>query len=76
MEHRLLLLHTLGIVGGEITMPKLVDVFSSTPARLLGLHPQEGSIAPGSDTDVVAFDQAVDALLSASTQMQNSDYTP
>jgi dihydropyrimidinase len=63
-------------VGGEITMPKLVDVFSSAPARLFGLYPQKGVIAPGSDADVVVFDPAADAVISAATQMQNIDYTP
>jgi dihydropyrimidinase len=76
VEHRLLILHTLGVVGGEISMPKLVDVFSSAPARLFGLFPQKGVIAPGSDADVVIFDPAGDAVISAATQTQNIDYTP
>jgi len=76
VEHRLLLLHTLGVMGGEISMPKLVDVFSSTPARLFGLYPQKGVIAPGSDADVVVFDPHTEAVISAATQMQNIDYTP
>ncbi len=76
VEHRLALLHTLGVVGGEISMAKLVDVFSSTPARLFGLYPQKGVIAPGSDADVVVFDPSVDGVISAATQSQNIDYTP
>jgi dihydropyrimidinase len=76
VEHRLLLLHTLGVMGGEISMAKLVDVFSSAPARLFGLYPQKGVIAPGSDADVVVFDPSVDGVISAATQSQNIDYTP
>ena len=76
VEHRLLILHTLGVVGGEIGMPKLVDVFSSAPARLFGLYPQKGVIAPGSDADVVVFDPSVEAVICAATQVQNIDYTP
>jgi dihydropyrimidinase len=76
VEHRLFILHTLGVGGGEISMPKLVEVFSSAPARLFGLYPQKGVIAPGSDADVVVFDPAVDWVISAATQMQNIDYTP
>jgi dihydropyrimidinase len=76
VEHRLFILHTLGVKGGEITMPRLVDVFSSAPARLFGLYPQKGVIAPGSDADVVVFDPSVDWVISAATQMQNIDYTP
>jgi len=67
VEHRLLILHTLGVVGG---------VFSSAPARLFGLYPQKGVIAPGSDADVVVFDPSVEAVISAATQVQNVDYTP
>jgi dihydropyrimidinase len=76
VEHRLFILHTLGVKGGEISMPKLVDVFSSAPARLFGLYPQKGVIAPGSDADVVVFDPSVDGVISAATQVQNIDYTP
>ena len=57
-------------------MPKLVDVFSTAPARLFGLYPQKGVIAPGSDADVVVFDPSVDGVITAATQMQNIDYTP
>jgi dihydropyrimidinase len=57
-------------------MAKLVDVFSSAPARLFGLYPQKGVIAPGSDADVVVFDPSVDGVISAATQTQNIDYTP
>jgi dihydropyrimidinase len=76
VEHRLALLHTLGVVGGEITMPQLVDVFSSAPARLFGFYPQKGVIAPGSDADVLVFDPTGEGVISAATQMQNIDYTP
>jgi len=57
-------------------MAKLVDVFSSAPARLFGLYPQKGVIAPGSDADIVVFDPSAEAVISAATQMQNVDYTP
>jgi dihydropyrimidinase len=76
VEHRLVILHTLGVKSAQISMSKLVDVFSSTPARLFGLYPQKGVIAPGSDADVVIFDPSVSWTISAATQMQNVDYTP
>ena len=76
VEHRLLILHTLGVVGGQIGMPKLVDVFSTAPAKLFGYYPRKGVIAPGADADLVVFDPSVDAVISAATQMQNVDYTP
>lgn len=76
IEHRLFILHTLGVMGGEISVSKMVDVFSSMPARLFGMYPQKGVIAPGSDADVVVFDPTVDWVISAAQQMQNIDYTP
>ena len=76
VEHRLFLLHTLGVVAGELDMSRMVDVFSSMPARLFGLYPQKGVIAPGSDADVVVFDPAAEWVISATNQLQNVDYTP
>lgn len=76
IEHRLLLLHTLGVAGGRISMGKLVDVFSTTPAKLFGMYPQKGTVAPGSDADLVIFDPTAQGTISAATQTQNVDYTP
>jgi len=76
VEHRLQILHTKGVCRDEITMSKLVDVFSTGPARLFGLYPQKGTIAPGSDADIVIFDPSVDGVITAATQLQSIDYTP
>lgn len=76
VEHRLFILHTLGVVAGEIDITKMVDVFSSMPAKLFGMYPQKGVIAPGSDADLVVFDPGVEWVISAARQMQNVDYTP
>lgn len=76
VEHRLFILHTFGVAAGEISITRMVDVFSSMPARLFGMYPQKGVIAPGSDADVVVFDPDSDWVISAARQMQNVDYTP
>jgi dihydropyrimidinase len=76
VEHRLFILHTLGVMGGEISMSRLVDVFSTMPARLFGLYPQKGIIAPGSDADLVIFDPSVEGVITAAEQVQDVDYTP
>jgi dihydropyrimidinase len=76
VEHRLFILHTLGVTAGELSLSRMVDAFSSMPARLFGLYPQKGIIAPGSDADVVIFDPTVDWAISAAKQLQNVDYTP
>ena len=76
IEHRLLLLHTLGVKSGRIGMGKLVDLFSTAPARFFGMFPEKGLVAPGSDADLVVFDPAVESTISAATQTQSVDYTP
>ena len=76
VEHRFGLLYTLGVLGGEISMAKLVDVFSTAPAQLFGFYPRKGVIAPGADADIVVFDPAGEYVISAATQAQNIDYTP
>ena len=76
VEHRIFILHTLGVKTGEITMSRLVDVCSTGPAQLFGLYPQKGVVAPGSDADLVVFDPSVAGVITAATQMQNIDYTP
>ena len=55
IEHRMDLLHT-GVVEGEIGLARWVEVCSTTPARLFGLYPRKGVIAPGSDADIVVYD--------------------
>lgn len=76
IEHRLLLLHTLGVAGGRISLAKLVDLFSTTPAKLFGMFPQKGVVAPGSDADLVIFDPEARGTITAAAQTQNIDYTP
>jgi dihydropyrimidinase len=56
VEMRLPVLHTLGVVGGRLTLERLVQLTSTNPARLMGLYPKKGTIAPGSDADLVLFD--------------------
>jgi dihydropyrimidinase len=56
VEMRLPVLHTLGVVGGRLTLERLVQLTSTNPARLMGLYPKKGTVAPGSDADLVLFD--------------------
>lgn len=76
LEHRLLVLHTLGVHGGRIGMAKLVELLCAAPARFFGMYPEKGVIAPGSDADLVIFDPTADSVITAATQTQNVDYTP
>lgn len=76
IEHRLVLLNTLGVQTGRINMAKLVELTSAAPARFFGMFPEKGAIAPGSDADLVIFDSAAVSVITAASQTQNLDYTP
>ena len=74
IEHRLALLYTHGVTAGLIDMHRLVQVFSTTPAMLFGLFPRKGTIAVGSDADIVVFDPDEERVISAQTHYMNVDY--
>ncbi len=57
VEHRMDLIFQ-GVVDGEITLERWVEITATTPARMFGLYPRKGIIAPGSDADVVIYDPA------------------
>ena len=72
IEHRMDLLHT-GVVEGEIGLARWVEVCSTTPARLFGLYPRKGVIAPGSDADIVVYDPAAQHTLGVASHHMNVD---
>jgi len=74
VEHRMDLIYQ-GVVGGELTLQRWVEVTSTTPARMFGLYPRKGVIAPGSDADIVVYDPTAKQTLSASTHHMNVDYS-
>ena len=57
VEHRMDLLYQ-GVVEGKISLQRWVEITSTTPARMFGLYPQKGVIAPGSDADIVIYNPA------------------
>ena len=74
IENRLSLLYTNGVVPGMLTMNRMVQIFSTTPAQLFGLFPRKGTIAVGSDADIVIFDPDEESVISAGTHHMNIDY--
>jgi dihydropyrimidinase len=56
LETQLCGLYSMGVRGGRLDLPRLVEVLSTEPARAMGLYPRKGSIAVGSDADLVLFD--------------------
>jgi dihydropyrimidinase len=76
VEHRLALLYTYGVLPGRITLQQLVDYTATNAAKLFGLFPRKGIIAPGSDADIVVWNPNHSATISAASQTQRVDYTP
>jgi len=74
VEHRMDLLHQ-GVVAGEISLARWVETCSTTPARMFGLYPRKGVIAPGADADIVVYDPAAKQALSVHTHHMNVDYS-
>jgi dihydropyrimidinase len=74
LENRLQMMHEFGVRAGRITLNRMVELLSTNPAKLFGLYPRKGTIAVGSDADVVVFDPEKKVTISASTHHSKSDY--
>ena len=74
IENRLSLLYTHGVASEMMDLNRLVELFSTNPARLFGLFPRKGTIAVGSDADIVVFDPDAESVISARTHHMNVDY--
>jgi dihydropyrimidinase len=75
IETLLSVVYSEGVAKGRLTLERMVDVLSTTPARLFGL-PRKGSLEPGRDADLVLFDPAASRALRAADLHHTSDYTP
>ena len=76
IETRLHLLYDGGVKGGHISINRLVDVMATTPAKLFGLYPRKGTIAVGSDADLVVFHPEKRHRISQKTLHMSVDYNP
>ena len=74
IENRLSLLYTKGVASGLLDMNRLVELFSTAAAKLFGLFPRKGTLAVGSDADIVVFDPDEESVISAQTHHMNVDY--
>ncbi|HEX2756849.1 MAG TPA: dihydropyrimidinase [Candidatus Limnocylindrales bacterium] len=75
VEDRVDLLHDGGVVGGRISRERWVEIISTAPAKLFGMFPQKGTIAVGSDADIVVYDPDATRTISASTHHMDCDYS-
>jgi dihydropyrimidinase len=76
IEPRLTMLYTEGVRKDRISLPRLVSLTAANPARLFGLYPQKGNLAPGSDADIILFDPDVQWVMSADKLHMNTDFCP
>ncbi len=74
IEDRFTVLFSEGVVKGRITIHQFVDLVSTRSAKLFGLFPRKGTIAVGSDADLVIFDPNVERIISAKTHHMAVDY--
>jgi len=75
VEHRMSLIYSGGVVGGRFSANRFVELVSTTPAKLFGLYPRKGTIAAGSDADLVIFDPTRKHTISAKTHHMRVDYS-
>ena len=75
VEHRMSLLYHGGVAGGRFDMRRFVEVTSTAAAKMFGLYPRKGTIAVGSDADLVIFDGDAEATISAATHHMRVDYS-
>lgn len=75
LETRLPLLYSEGVLAGRITLQKFVELTATNPAKAYGLHPRKGTIAVGSDADLVVWDER-EVTLANGALHHAVDYTP
>ncbi|MEE1753881.1 dihydropyrimidinase [Streptomyces sp. SP18CS02] len=74
VENRMDLLHQ-AVLDGHISRRRWIEIACATPARMFGLYPKKGTLAPGADADVVVYDPHAVQTLSAETHHMNVDYS-
>ena len=74
LEDRLHMIHEFGVRRKRISLNRMVELLATNPAKLFGLYPRKGTVAVGSDADLVIFDPERRHTISAATQHSRSDY--
>jgi dihydropyrimidinase len=75
IEHRMSLIYSGGVAAGRFSVNRFVELVATTPAKLFGLYPRKGTIAVGSDADLVIFDAERKHTISATTHHMRVDYS-
>ncbi len=74
IEDRLKVVYEFGVKRDRLSLSRFVDVMSTRPAKLFGLYPQKGTLAVGSDADIVVWDPDAQQTISAKTHRMRVDY--
>jgi dihydropyrimidinase len=75
LEDRLKMIHHFGVNEGRISLNRMVDLLATQPAKLFGLYPRKGTVAVGSDADLVIFDPERRETISAASHHSRCDYS-
>jgi dihydropyrimidinase len=74
LENRLHMIHEFGVRSGRITLNRMIELLATNPAKLFGLYPRKGTIAVGSDADIVVFDPERKHTIAAARHHSKTDY--
>jgi dihydropyrimidinase len=69
------MIYHFGVRERRITLNRMVELLATNPARLFGLYPRKGTLAVGSDADIVVFDPEKNVTISAATHHSRCDYS-
>ncbi len=75
IENRMSLIYSGGVAQGRFSVNRFVELVATTPAKLFGLYPRKGTVAVGSDADLVIFDPKRKHMISAKTHHMRVDYS-
>ena len=76
IETRLPILFTEGVSKGRISPERFVELTSTGPARIFGMHPQKGTVAPGADADLIVVDPEREVTVGVAMLHSDIDYSP
>lgn len=74
VQDRMVMIWTQGVEKGKISKQRFVEIFSTTPAKVVGLYPQKGAILPGSDADIVIYDPSYRGTITHADSYEGTDY--
>ena len=75
VEHRVPLIYNGGVVENRISLNRFVELTSTAAARMFGMFPKKGTIAVGSDADIVVFDAGKEQTIGVKSHHMNVDYS-